>query len=122
MEKPRQKRIYPAVKRGLDILLSILGLIVAWPMMLVIGLLVMFIRPDGIMKYLQGVDELVYLGLILNVGCIALLLSLVFKPSLVQRCAESTMGFIHRIRPFKKPEKIRHRLDNLMQQYTGTNL
>jgi uncharacterized protein (TIRG00374 family) len=88
--------------------------------LVLIGLLVMFIRPDGIMKYLQGVDELVYLGLILNVGCIALLLSLVFKPSLVQRCAESTMGFIHRIRPFKKPEKIRQRLDNLMQQYTGT--
>lgn len=44
MEQSQRKSLYPAVKRGLDILLSILGLIVAWPMMLVIGLLV---RRDG---------------------------------------------------------------------------
>lgn len=44
MEQPRQKRIYPVIKRGLDIVLSVLGLLVIWPVMLVIALLV---RRDG---------------------------------------------------------------------------
>ena len=44
MEQTKQSRIYPAVKRVLDIILSVLGLIAVWPMMLVIALLV---RRDG---------------------------------------------------------------------------
>lgn len=44
MEQSRQSKIYLAVKRGLDIILSVLGLIAVWPMMLVIALLV---RRDG---------------------------------------------------------------------------
>lgn len=88
--------------------------------LVLIGLSVMLIRPEGIMRDLVGVDALVYLGLALNVGCIALLLMLVFKPIIVRRCAEIVLTHINHIRPFKKPERIYRRLDELMNQYTGT--
>ena len=44
MEQPRQSKLYPVIKRGLDIVLSVLGLLAIWPVMLVIALLV---RRDG---------------------------------------------------------------------------
>lgn len=88
--------------------------------LVVIGLAVMIIRPDRIMRYLDGVDGLVHLGLTLNVGCIALLLLLVFRPAIIRRCAEIIIGWIGRIRRIRNPENLSRRLDRLMDQYTGT--
>lgn len=88
--------------------------------LVVIGLAVMLIRPEAIMSYLDGVELLVYLGLVLNVGCITLLLLLVFHPGLIRRCAEKTLALVNRIRPFKRPERIGEQLDNMVNQYTGT--
>ena len=89
--------------------------------LVVIGVLVMLIRPAGVMPYLEGVYGLVYLGLALNVGCIVLLLLLVFRPTLVGKCAKAVLNFINRIRPFKHPEKMADRLNKLLSQYTGTS-
>ena len=88
--------------------------------LVVIGLAVMLIRPEAIMSYLDGVELLVYLGLVLNVGCITLLLLLVFHPGLIRCCAEKTLALVNRIRPFKHPERIGEQLDNMVNQYTGT--
>lgn len=87
--------------------------------LVVIGLTVMLLHPPAVMCCLDSVEPLIWLGLALNVGCIALLLLLVFHPSLVRRCAERTIAFIHRIQPFRHPEKIMQKLDDISAQYTG---
>lgn len=88
--------------------------------LVVIGLAILIIRPSNIMVHLDGVEALAYLGLALNVGCIAILLLLVFHPSLVRSSAEKIISLINRIRPFKHPEKISKKLDDISSQYTGT--
>ena len=52
--------------------------------LVVTGLAVMIFRPAAVMRYLDGVDTLVYIGLALNVAFIALLLTAVFHPSIIQ--------------------------------------
>lgn len=85
-----------------------------------IGLAVMLLRPSGVMTYLDGIEGLVYLGLGLNVIAISLLLMLVFCPAILRKCATAILGWISRIRPFRNPEKIYAKLDEVMSQYTGT--
>ena len=85
-----------------------------------IGLVVMLLRPLEVMTYLDGVEGLVYLGLGLNVIAISLLLMLVFCPAILRNCATAILGWISRIRPFRHPEKITAKLDEIMHQYTGT--
>lgn len=88
--------------------------------LVVIGCLVMLLQPTDIMLHLDGLENLVYLGLALNIGCIAILLLLVFKPSIVRGCAKTVLAWIGRIRPFRHPDKIDARLDHVMNQYAGT--
>jgi len=88
--------------------------------LVVIGLAVVLIRPQAIMSHMDSVESLVYLGLALNVGCIALLFLLVFHPAMIRHCAEKTLSMMNRIRPFRHPERINERLDHMVNQYTGT--
>ena len=84
-----------------------------------IGAAVMILRPAEIMAHLEGVDNWVYLGLALNIGCIAFLLMLVFCPGIVRKCAQITLDWLGRIRIIRHPEKLNARLDSVMSQYTG---
>lgn len=88
--------------------------------LVIIGLAVVIIRPRVIMGYLDSTEALVYLGLVLNVICIALLLLLVFHPRIFRLCAEKTLALVQKFRPFKHPERIAARLDSTVSQYTGT--
>lgn len=88
--------------------------------LVVIGCVVMLLHPPQIMSHLDGVEGLVYLGLALNVGCIAILLLLVFKPSIVRNSAKAVLGWVNRIRPLKNPDRINARLERTMNQYAGT--
>ena len=88
--------------------------------LVVIGLAVMILQPKDVILHLQGVEGLVYLGLALNVGCIILLLMLVFSPSLVKKCAVTVMRWIGSIRPFKHPDRIEERMEKWLHQYNGT--
>ena len=87
--------------------------------LVLIGLAVVIIRPRVIMGYLSSTEALVYLGLVLNVICIALLLLLVFHPRIFRLCAEKTLALVQKFRPFRHPEKIFARLDGVVGQYTG---
>jgi len=87
--------------------------------LVVTGLAVFLIRPVAVMSRLGNAEPLVYLGLALNTGFIALLLLLVFHPTAVRNVAERTISLIHRIRPFRHPERIRAKLDGTTEQYTG---
>ena len=84
------------------------------------GLAVLLIRPESIMKYLEPVETIMYVGLALNVFCIAILLNLVFYPKTVRSCAEWGLALWNRIRPSKHPEKQKKRLEALLGQYAGT--
>lgn len=94
---------------------------ITYKLVLVIsGLAVLIIRPESIMKYLESVETIMYVGLALNVGCIAILLNLVFYPKTVRSFAEWGLSLWNRIRPSKHPEKQKERLEALLGQYTGT--
>ena len=94
---------------------------ITYKLVLVIsGLAVLLIRPEGIMKYLEPVETIMDIGLALNVVCIAILLNLVFYPKTVRSCAEWGLSLWNRIRPSKHPEKQKERLEALLGQYTGT--
>lgn len=87
--------------------------------LVVLGLAVMLIRPASVMPHLMSVKGLVWLGMALNVGCIALLLLLVFHPGLLRRGAEWLVRLVGRIRPFRHPEKIHASLEEMVSQYNG---
>lgn len=87
--------------------------------LVVIGAAVMFLRPQGLMEHLEPVKGVMYVGIGLNVACVAALLLLVFHPRLVRRASEWALGVINRIRPLKNPRKIADSLDKIVAQYHG---
>lgn len=88
--------------------------------LVLIGAVVLLLRPSQIMPYLEPVEPIVHLGMFLNVICIAALLLLVFSPSLVRGLATRLMRWIGWIRPFRHPEKMTERLEQILGQYEGT--
>ena len=86
-----------------------------------IGAAVLVIRPDSVMQYLEPVESIVYLGIVLNVGCVAILLLLVFKPAIVNYFARKFLHLLNRIFHFKNYEKKLETVDRLTEQYTGTS-
>ena len=88
--------------------------------LVVIGLMVVLFRPANILHYLGGTEPLIHLGLFLNVGCIALLFSLVFSPNLIRSLAAKTLTITQKLRITKHPERLAGRIDRMVLQYTGT--
>ena len=88
--------------------------------LVLIGAVVMLIRPPQLMIYLDPVEAIVYLGMGLNVICIVALLLLVFCPNLVRRLAEGFLGILNRIRPVRNLQAQRNRLERILGQYEGT--
>ncbi len=87
--------------------------------LVLLGVIVMVIRPAKVMQYLAPVEGFVYLGLALNVVFIAFLFLLVFNPRMVRACANWVFRLINKIRPFKDPEKQTAKLESLIAQYQG---
>lgn len=87
--------------------------------LVLLGLVVLIVRPAAVMAYLDGVEPIIYLGLALNVVFIAILLVLVFHPTIFRVCAEKCLHLIGRIRPFRHPERQTERLARITGQYEG---
>lgn len=100
----------------------VLGIVtITYKMVLVlIGLAVLIIHPAAVCDYLEPVQGLIWLGLALNVICIAGLLLLVFDPTAVQRILKWVFSTVNRIRPWKYPEKKAKSLERITSQYQGT--
>ena len=100
----------------------VLGIVtITYKLVLVLlGLVVIILRPAQIMLYLDPVMPFIYLGVILNVGCILLLLMLVFYPDTIKHVTGWLFSIANRIRPFKHPEKQNARLQHMIDQYRGT--
>lgn len=88
--------------------------------LVLIGAAVLLLRPSPVMVYLESVETIMYLGLLLNVICIGLLLLLVFHPHAVRVLAQRCLFLINRIHPLPHLEKQEERLDRITGQYHGT--
>ena len=88
--------------------------------LILIGAAVMLLRPAQIMVYLDPVESVIYLGLVLNVICVLALLLLVFDPNLVRLIASKTLTLINKIHPLRNIDKQTARIERITQQYHGT--
>lgn len=100
----------------------VLGIVtITYKLVLVLlGCAILLFRPESIMRYLDDVEPLMYLGLMLNVVFIGFLLMVVFYPALLRSCTRWMFSVIHRIRPFSNPEKVNRRLEAMIESYSGT--
>ena len=89
--------------------------------LVVIGLAILIIRPASIMRYLDGVEWIMYLGLGLNVACIILLLLLVFQANIIRSIAIWCLDFVNRIHPLRNMKELENKLGDLIDQYKGTS-
>lgn len=88
--------------------------------LIIAGGVVLICRPTSMMRYLEGAEPLIYLGMFLNVALVSFLLLLVFCPNIVRAAAGKVFRLLHRIRPFHNPEKQQQKLENMIRQYEGT--
>lgn len=87
--------------------------------LVLIGAVVMIVRPSHLMTYIKPVEGIIYLGMVLNVICIAALLLLVFRHNILKSISFKVLMLINRIRPFKNLQKHTERLERVFSQYEG---
>lgn len=85
-----------------------------------IGTTILLFRPASIMCYLDGIEWLMYLGLILNIICIGVLLLLVFHSGVIRSIVTWGLNLVDRIHPLSSRKGLETRLENIISQYTGT--
>lgn len=85
--------------------------------LVVIGLAVVIIRPHTIMRYLNPVIGWCYLGVALNVFCVAFMLILVFHPTLAENILVSLVRVFCRITHSRKGEKWIQKINSAMEKY-----
>ena len=111
-------------KDGIPVAVStvVLGIItITYKSVLVlIGAVVLLIRPKALMVCLEPVEPIIHLGMILNVICITALLLLVFHPNLVRALATRILKGVNRIHPLKNMDAQMERLERILGQYRGT--
>ena len=87
--------------------------------LVLIGTFIVIVRPEGVMRYLKDVMPVMYIGMGLNIGCVALLILLVFDPNLIRVLAEKTVNFLRRFRLFKRLKHSSGKLEKMIDQYRG---
>lgn len=89
--------------------------------LVVFGVLVMIIRPDALMGYLEPVQFWIYVGLTLNIIWIMGLLLLIFNPTLVRKLAYGIFGILEKLHLIRNPERMPRRIEKAVTQYQGTS-
>lgn len=87
--------------------------------LVIIGAVVMIWRPAGLMVYLKPVEWIIYVGMALNVVCIAVLLLLVFRHNTLKAMAFKVLALVNRIKPLKNMQSHTERLERVFGQYEG---
>ena len=87
--------------------------------LVLIGIAVVTIRPARLMACLEGVEPAIYIGLGINVVCIAALLLLVFCPGIVRAVSHWSFYLLRRIRPSLSADAQAQRLERILSQYAG---
>lgn len=88
--------------------------------LVLIGTVIMLFQPPQLMIYLEEAKPIIYLGLGLNILCIAGLFMLVFHPELIRMISQRILLFWNRLRPLRNPQKQEARLNRIIEQYKGT--
>lgn len=89
--------------------------------LVILGIGVLVFRPASIMVYLEDVEPLMYIGLVLNVAFIVIMLLAVFSPSIVRSLAKFLFSLVQKVHRFRDPEAIMNRLEDSLQKYHGTS-
>lgn len=87
--------------------------------LVIIGILVLLIRPECVMKYLHPVEWVMYVGIGLNIVFVGGLLMVVFCPSVVKFIANKILKLVNKIVRFKNFDKQLARVDRITEQYNG---
>ena len=85
--------------------------------LVVLGGIILIIRPERIMVQLQGVEFWIWLGIILNVIFIAALLILVYVPSLARKFLLACIRFLSKIKILKDKQKWLDKTNGMMDRY-----
>ncbi|MDO5134711.1 MAG: lysylphosphatidylglycerol synthase transmembrane domain-containing protein [Eubacteriales bacterium] len=88
--------------------------------LVVIGLLTAFFGGGFLRRYMGDFTWVFYMGLLLNVICVALMLFLVFAPGLAKNLAVGGLRLLERFRLLKPDEDRLQRLEDSMDQYHAT--
>lgn len=85
--------------------------------LVVIGLLVVIVRPHMIMTYLSPVIGWCYLGVALNVFCVAFMMLLVFHPTMAENILVTLVQAFCKITHSGKREKWLQKISGAMERY-----
>lgn len=111
----RKDSIPPAVSTVVLAILAITYKLV----LVIIGIFVFIVRPAAIMVHIEPVKEFIYIGIVLNIICVAALMMLVFMPMTVKSLCKKLAGAVSRIKAIRSPEKMISVIDRITGQYTG---
>lgn len=116
-------QIYYMKKDRISIPVSTLVLMIVtitYKMVLVLlGLAVLIIRPPQVMKYLEPEMGWCYLGIFLNVVCVAGMLVLVFHPNLAKKIITGGLRILERIHIVKAIPARMEQLEKSMDKYNA---
>jgi uncharacterized protein (TIRG00374 family) len=91
---------------------------ITYKMVLVaIGIIVVIIRPAEIMRCLNPVLGICYLGLALNIICVGFMVLLVFHPKMAHNMFVAIIKILIKIHLFKLPKYFFKKIEHAMQQY-----
>jgi len=85
--------------------------------LVVLGLLVMILRPEPVWELLKPIYGWCYLGIFLNVVCVFGMLILVFHPTLASRIVLFCVRLFDRMFKTDKEKKYGERLERAMEKY-----
>lgn len=87
--------------------------------LVLLGVIVLLLRPAALMTYLEPVRSVIVLGLVLNIVFVLGLFLLVFDPHVIQILGTKLLSILNRIRPFRNYEKQSRRIERVIGQYQG---
>lgn len=115
-------QIFYMRKKNIPVAVSTLVLMIvtiAYKMVLVlVGLGMMVFANSFLQTYLDGVQWVFYLGILLNVICVAGMLMLVFSPSLASKLAYGCFNLLVKLHILKHKPHIMDKLEESMKSYS----
>lgn len=87
--------------------------------LVLLGLAVLVFRPEAIMRHLDNVEPLMYLGLVLNVAVIAFLVTAVFHPKAARSFLYWLLRVGSRFHVFRNPEKATAKIEETVLSYSS---
>ena len=96
---------------------------ITYKMVLVLlGAIVLLVRPTEIMTYLNPVLAICYLGILLNVFCVGFMLLLVFHPTLAKNQLTFIIKLLAKLRLIRRKEHYLLKIESAMTQYKDVAL